>query len=109
MNDNLKKIVTQMRRGTLEYCVLTIISKGTAYSSDLLLKLKDAELIVVEGTLYPLLTRLKKEGYLSYAWVESVNGPPRKYYSLTPEGEEFLKQLDTEWNNLYKSIKSLQK
>lgn len=98
-----------MRRGLLEFCALAVISKEEMYASDILETLKDADLIVVEGTLYPLLSRLKGEGLLKYAWVESSSGPPRKYYSLTPRGQEFLEKLKVTWKALNKSIDSLVK
>jgi PadR family transcriptional regulator PadR len=91
---------TQMRKGILEYCILSIISKGETYASDIIADLKKARLLVVEGTLYPLLTRLKNNGLLSYNWVESTSGPPRKYYVLSPEGRAVLEQLDTTWAEL---------
>lgn len=91
---------TQMRKGILEYCVLLIISRGEIYASDIIAELKSAKLLVVEGTLYPLLTRLKNNGLLSYTWVESTSGPPRKYYTLTPEGTAILSQLDGTWQEL---------
>lgn len=89
-----------MRKGILEYCVLLIISRGEIYASDIIAELKSAKLLVVEGTLYPLLTRLKNNGLLSYNWVESTSGPPRKYYTLTPLGTAMLAQLDGTWQEL---------
>jgi PadR family transcriptional regulator PadR len=97
----------QMRRGMLEFCTLLIIGKGEAYASDILSELKAADLIVVEGTLYPLLSRLRAEGLLEYDWKESQAGPPRKYYSLTPKGKEKLLQLKSTWKSLLASISSL--
>jgi PadR family transcriptional regulator PadR len=91
---------TQMRKGILEYCVLLIISRGEIYASDIIAELKSAKLLVVEGTLYPLLTRLKNNGLLSYNWVESTSGPPRKYYTLTADGTAILAQLDFTWLEL---------
>ena len=91
---------TQMRKGILEYCVLLIISRGEIYASDIIAELKAAKLLVVEGTLYPLLTRLKNNGLLSYNWVESTSGPPRKYYMLTADGTAILTQLDVTWQEL---------
>jgi len=91
---------TQMRKGILEYCILSIISRGEIYASDIINELKEARLLVVEGTLYPLLTRLKNNGLLSYNWVESNSGPPRKYYQLSPEGLLVLQQLDKTWAEL---------
>lgn len=96
----LENTQTQMRKGILEYCILAIISRGEIYASDIIAELKKAKLLVVEGTLYPLLTRLKNNGLLSYNWVESTSGPPRKYYQLTPEGLVLLKQLDKTWQEL---------
>lgn len=94
----------QMRKGVLELCVLSIIGQKEAYPSDILNKLKDARLIVVEGTMYPLLSRLKNAELLSYAWKESTSGPPRKYYSLTKEGEDFLSGLHDTWNELNAAV-----
>ena len=94
----------QMKKGILEYCILAVISKGEAYASDILEEMKKSELIVVEGTLYPLLTRLKNDGLLSYNWVESKSGPPRKYYQLTKEGESFLQELKTTWTQLVDAV-----
>ena len=91
---------TQMRKGILEYCILSIISGGDIYASDIINELKEARLLVVEGTLYPLLTRLKNNGLLSYNWVESTSGPPRKYYKLSPAGITVLTQLDKTWEEL---------
>jgi PadR family transcriptional regulator, regulatory protein PadR len=99
----------QMRKGVLEYCILSILSKGDAYSTDIIEKMKDAKLIVVEGTLYPLLTRLKNDGLLNYRWEESKSGPPRKYYKITPIGESFLKEIDAGWNELVTSINKITK
>lgn len=97
---NLENTQAQMRRGVLEFCILSIISQGEIYPSDIIAKMKEAKLIVVEGTLYPLLTRLKNAGLLAYTWVESNSGPPRKYYKLTPIGEGFLKELRVTWDEL---------
>ncbi|WP_205499751.1 PadR family transcriptional regulator [Rufibacter psychrotolerans] len=93
----------QMRKGILEYCILEIIARGEVYASDMLEELTAAKMIVVEGTLYPLLTRLKNAGLLDYSWVESTSGPPRKYYKLTPTGSEFLEQLRQTWQELVDS------
>ena len=101
----LENTQTQMRKGILEYCILQIISRGEVYASDLLRELTDAKIMVVEGTLYPLLTRLRKAGLVEYKWVESSSGPPRKYYTLTEEGASFLDILDTTWADLIKSTK----
>lgn len=94
----------QMRKGVLEYCILSILAKQEAYPSDIIAALKEAKLIIVEGTLYPLLTRLKNAGLLQYRWEESSSGPPRKYYSLTETGSLFLKELDKTWNELSKAV-----
>ena len=100
---------TQMRKGILEYCVLSIISRGEIYASDIIAELRSAKLLVVEGTLYPLLTRLKNNGLLSYNWVESTSGPPRKYYTLTEEGRSILSQLDQTWEELAYAVGVSQK
>lgn len=94
----------QMRKGVLEYCILSILSGKDSYASDIIKKLKEAKLIVVEGTLYPLLTRQKNAGLLSYRWEESTQGPPRKYYKLTSEGEDFLAGLDNSWTELVEAV-----
>lgn len=96
-----------MRKGILEYCILHIISRGEVYASDMLEELTSAKIIVVEGTLYPLLTRLRKAGLLEYKWVESSSGPPRKYYTITEKGEEFLHNLDQTWNELVSSTNKI--
>lgn len=97
----------RMRKGMLEFCTLLSISKDKAYASDILTQLKCADLIVVEGTLYPLLTRLRTEGLLTYDWQESPSGPPRKYYSLTDTGKEKLEHLKETWQSLVESITTL--
>jgi PadR family transcriptional regulator PadR len=106
---DIENTKAQMRKGILEYCILSVLRKGEAYPSDLLQDLKDAKLIVVEGTLYPILTRLKNEGLLNYRWEESSQGPPRKYYALTQEGKLFLKELSKTWNELSNAVKELTK
>jgi PadR family transcriptional regulator PadR len=103
----LENAKAQMRKGVLEYCILSILSGGDAYASDIIKELKSAELIVVEGTLYPLLTRQKNAGLLSYRWEESTQGPPRKYYKLTNKGEEFLRELDRSWTDLTDSVREI--
>ena len=100
--DNVK---SQMRKGMLEYCIMLLLHKEPAYASDIIQKLKEAQLIVVEGTLYPLLTRLKNDDLLSYEWVESTQGPPRKYYTLTEKGREYLTTLDEAWDELVGQIR----
>ncbi|MBT8256406.1 MAG: PadR family transcriptional regulator [Bacteroidia bacterium] len=94
----------QMRKGVLEYCILSILKDGEAYTSDILETLKDAKMLVVEGTIYPLLTRLKNAGLLNYRWEESTSGPPRKYYELTETGKLFLKELNTTWGELQQAV-----
>jgi PadR family transcriptional regulator PadR len=94
----------QMRKGVLEYCILSILKDGEAYTSDILETLKDAKLLVVEGTIYPLLTRLKNAGLLNYRWEESTSGPPRKYYDLTETGKLFLKELNSTWGELQQAV-----
>lgn len=95
-----------MRKGILEYCILSIISRGEIYASDIIAELKKAKLLVVEGTLYPLLTRLKNNGLLSYSWQESTGGPPRKYYTLSAAGKQILTQLDSTWQELAFAVNS---
>ena len=102
--DNVK---AQMRKGILEYCILCVLSDGDAYASDVIERLKRAQMIVVEGTLYPLLTRQKNAGLLAYRWEESTQGPPRKYYSITEAGSRFLNDLDTSWQELVDSVNQL--
>lgn len=97
----------QMRKGVLEYCILSILKDGEAYTSDILETLKDAKMLVVEGTIYPLLTRLKNAGLLAYRWEESTSGPPRKYYALTETGKLFLKELNTTWSELQQAVKKV--
>lgn len=94
----------QMRKGVLEYCILSVLKDGEAYTSDILETLKDAKMLVVEGTIYPLLTRLKNAGLLNYRWEESTSGPPRKYYELTETGKLFLKELDGTWQELQEAV-----
>lgn len=101
---NIEKTKGQMRKGVLELCILSILEQGEAYASDIIATMKEAELIVVEGTLYPLLTRLKNEALLDYRWQESVSGPPRKYYTLTEIGRKTTKELVVSWTELVNSI-----
>ncbi len=96
-----------MRKGVLELCILSIISKKDVYASDILGELKEAKLIVVEGTLYPLLTRLKNEGFLNYRWEESKSGPPRKYYTMTEIGTKVLNDLNVSWQDLTKAVNKI--
>ena len=104
---NLDNTQAQMRKGVLEFCILSILSHKEVYSSDIIGKMKEAKLIVVEGTLYPLLTRLKNAGLLSYRWVESNSGPPRKYFVMTESGLEFYGELERTWNELADAVKAL--
>jgi PadR family transcriptional regulator PadR len=105
---NLENTQAQMRKGILEYCILAILSKKKeAYPSEILETLKDSKLIVVEGTLYPLLTRLKNMELLTYRWEESTSGPPRKYFSLTTLGKAFLTELDSTWNELRGAVNQI--
>jgi len=101
---NLENTKAQMRKGVLEFCVLSLLSGKEAYANDLIQSMKDSKLLVVEGTIYPLLTRLKNEGLLTYRWVESTGGPPRKYYSATHEGTAFLKELRQTWQELTDAV-----
>ena len=101
---NIDNMKAQMRKGVLELCILSIIAEKEAYPSDIISKLKDAELIVVEGTLYPLLSRLKNAGLLSYNWRESKSGPPRKYFQVTEEGLAFMAELNQTWESLVNAV-----
>lgn len=100
---NLENTQIQMRKGILEFCILHIISRGEVYASDMLEELTSAKIMVVEGTLYPLLTRLRKAGLVEYKWVESNSGPPRKYYTITQAGNDFVTSLNTTWEELVTS------
>jgi PadR family transcriptional regulator PadR len=104
---DLENKQSQMRKGVLEYCILCIIGKNECYASDIIDQMKEAKLIVVEGTLYPLLTRLKNAGLLNYKWEESKAGPPRKYYSLTEEGKTFLNALSGTWKELNNAVTNI--
>ncbi|MBQ8422825.1 MAG: PadR family transcriptional regulator [Coprobacter sp.] len=104
---NSENLKSQMRKGVLEYCTLLLLSRRRAYASDIITTLKEAQLIVVEGTLYPLLTRLKNDGLLNYEWEESSQGPPRKYYIITETGLQFLAELEEAWNSLNNSVNHL--
>ncbi len=106
---DLENTKAQMRKGILEYCILSVLSKNSCYASDIIKELKEAKVIVVEGTLYPLLTRQKNGGLLSYRWEESQQGPPRKYYELTAEGREYLADLDNSWEELVESVNLIRK
>ena len=101
---NIDNTASQMRKGVLEFCILSIIKLGEAYPSDIIDKMKAANLNILEGTLYPLLTRLKNADFLTYRWVESNSGPPRKYFILTDKGAEFYKELETTWMELANAV-----
>ncbi len=101
---NIENTKAQMKKGVLEFCILSVLSSGDQYPSEIIEKMKEAKLIVVEGTLYPLLMRLKNDGLLSYRWEESLSGPPRKYYKLTPVGKQYLKELKTTWTELVNAV-----
>ncbi len=101
---NVENTKAQMRKGVLEFCILSLLSASEAYTSDIIETLRESKLLVVEGTLYPLLTRLKNDGLLEYRWEESTSGPPRKYYKTTPAGDEFLNELRTTWKELQHAV-----
>lgn len=104
---NVENTQSQMRKGILEYCILGILHRGEAYPSEILEKLRSAQLLVVEGTVYPLLTRLKNFELLSYRWEESTSGPPRKYYCITPKGIQFFNDLSNTWQELQQAVATL--
>ena len=104
---DIQNTQSQMRKGVLEFCILSIIRQGEVYPSDLVERMKSANLHILEGTLYPLLTRLKNAGLLTYRWVESNSGPPRKYFSLTEKGDAFYRELEATWNELANAVKAL--
>ena len=104
---DINNVKSQMRKGMLEYCILLLLKRQAAYANDIIQRLREAEMIVMEGTLYPLLTRLKKDGLLAYEWQESTQGPPRKYYKLTTDGEEALTQLNVSWEEISRTINFL--
>ena len=106
---NTENTKAQMRKGILEFCILSLINEKEMYVSDLIDELKTGKLDVVEGTLYPLLTRLKNGEFLSYRWEESTGGPPRKYYQLTEKGKLFLAELQKTWNELTDSVNQITK
>jgi PadR family transcriptional regulator PadR len=108
-SDNIVQIETQMRKGMLVYCVLLLLKDGKVYSSEIIHLLRKSELIVVEGTLYPLLNRLAKKKVLAYEWQESEQGPPRKYYWLTEDGKKMLAELKQAYHRLNSSITSIEK
>lgn len=104
---NAENAKQQMRKGVLEYCILSLLVKEDLYATDIINKLKESKIIVVEGTLYPILTRQKNAGLLSYRWQESTQGPPRKYYTLSELGRKYLEELDTSWKELVSAVNSL--
>ena len=104
-----KNTITQMRRGILEFCIVSLLADKEIYTADLIKQLKAANLIVTDGTLYPLLNRLQKSELLKYSWVESDSGPPRKYYALTEQGKAFLAHLDSAWQGITDSVETIRK
>lgn len=107
VQSNVENVRSQMRKGVLEYCILSILNNKDAYASSILAELKEARMIVVEGTIYPLLIRQKNQGLLTYRWEESPQGPPRKYYQITEKGRQALAEMDTAWNDLVETIRLL--
>jgi len=108
MEINTENVRSQMRKGVLEFCILSILDKKEAYASSIIDELKRANMIVVEGTLYPLLIRLKNQGALAYRWEESPQGPPRKYYCISDDGRVLLQEMNASWSDLVETIKTLQ-
>ena len=104
---NIENTKAQMRKGVLEFCILSVLKEKDAYTSEILDTLKNAKLLVVEGTVYPLLTRLKNDGLLNYRWEESTSGPPRKYYGLTEIGKQFLTELNSTWGELSSAVNTI--
>jgi PadR family transcriptional regulator PadR len=104
---NIENTQSQMKKGILEFCILSIIRRGEVYPSDIVEEMRATNLQILEGTLYPLLTRLKNAEMLTYRWVESNSGPPRKYFSLTPKGEAFYKELEDTWQELANGVNAL--
>ena len=104
---DIQNTQSQMRKGVLEFCILSVIRQGEVYPSDIVESMKGANLNILEGTLYPLLTRLKNAGYLTYRWVESNSGPPRKYFSMTDSGLAFYGELERTWNELADAVQKL--
>lgn len=109
MESNVDNVRSQMRKGVLEYCILSILNKRDAYASSIIAELKAANMIVVEGTLYPLLIRQKNQGLLTYRWEESTQGPPRKYYSATEKGRSQLREMDAAWEEIVETISTIKK
>lgn len=102
---NTDNIQSQMKKGLLEFCILSIIQRGESYPSDIVSELKESGMQVLEGTIYPLLTRLKNAGYLEYRWVESTTGPPRKYFTMSESGKQFYKSLEATWKEISTAVK----
>ena len=109
MENTAENVRAQMRKGMLEYCILSLLNKREAYASSIIEELKTAGMIVFEGTLYPLLIRQKNQGLLSYRWEESTQGPPRKYYVITDKGREQLTEMDSAWHELVDTIETLKR
>lgn len=109
MENVSENVRSQMRKGVLEYCILSLLDKEDAYASNLIARLKAVNMIVVEGTLYPLLIRQKNQGLLTYRWEESTQGPPRKYYSITDKGREQLSQMDEAWREIISTIEEIKR
>lgn len=104
---DIQNTQSQMRKGVLEFCILSIIQQGEVYPSDIVEQMKAANLHILEGTLYPLLTRLKNAGLLNYRWVESISGPPRKYFVMTEEGQKAYEVLQKTWNEMTTSVAAI--
>jgi len=104
---NIENTQSQMRKGILEFCILSIIKRGEAYPSDIAEEMKKSGMNILEGTLYPLLTRLKNAEMVTYRWEESSGGPPRKYFSLTPTGQSFYEELHQTWKELSSAVNAL--
>lgn len=109
MDNITENVRSQMRKGVLEYCILSLLAREDAYASSIISRLKDVNMIVVEGTLYPLLIRQKNQGLLTYRWEESPQGPPRKYYSITERGREQLAQMDEAWKEIIATIEEIKR
>ena len=109
MENISENVRSQMRKGVLEYCILSLLAKEDSYATSIIASLKEVNMIVVEGTLYPLLIRQKNQGLLTYRWEESPQGPPRKYYSITDKGREQLTQMDEAWNDIISTIEKIKK
>ena len=106
---NTENTQSQMRKGVLELCTLSVLAIGEAYPTEIIEQLKSSKMMIVEGTLYPLLTRLKNANYLTYRWEESTSGPPRKYYKLTEQGENLLRELEHTWDEMAHAVNKLLK